>query len=334
MKKDKITVGKIAKKAGVSPSTVSRVLNHRNIVKSETIKQVEDAMAALGYAFDPKVSNSPESPPLVVMNIPAIKNVFYQEVIEGARISAKAHGCYILIHECNLDHRTIHGFCNLLHRVSAAGTIITNCLSEDLLSQIQAITPLVQCCEYNEHADFPYVSVDDFSAAKNATEYLLSCGCRKLALINGPMDFKYAVKRKEGFLHTLKMHDIVILQSWIVQLPEVNYEMAYAAICRILNAETRPHAFFTISDIFAAAVIRAAKRFHLKVPNDIMVVGFDNIEFSMMTTPSITTINQPKMQLGYSACEMLLEKIENSSIPVKSLLLDTELIIRESTYNI
>lgn len=334
MKKDKITVGMIAREAGVSPSTVSRVMNHRDIVKPETLKQVEDAMATLGYAFDSTPPNSFENYPLIILNIPAIKNVFYQEIIEGARISAKAHGCYILVHECNLNHRTIHDFCNLLHRIHAAGTIITNCLSQDLLSQIQAIAPLIQCCEYNENADFPYVSVDDFFAAKNATEYLLSCGCRKLALINGPLDFKYAVKRKEGFLHTLKMHNIEILQSWIVQLPEINYEMAYAAICRLLNGETYPHAFFVISDIFAAAVIRAANRFHLQVPKDIMVVGFDNIEFSMMTTPSLTTINQPKFQLGYSACELLLEKIENPSMPVKSLLLDTELIVRESTYKI
>lgn len=98
--------------------------------------------------------------------------------------------------------------------------------------------------------------------------------------------------------------------------------------------EPRPNAFFVASDIFAAAVIRAAKRFKLNVPKDIMVVGFDNIEFSTMTCPSITTVNQPRLQLGYTACEMLLEMMENPSSSPKSLILDAELVIRESTAKI
>ena len=125
--------------------------------------------------------------------------------------------------------------------------------------------------------------------------------------------------------------DITIPQDWIVQLPDVNYQMAYSAVCRLLNSDVRPNAFFVISDIFAAAVIRAAKRFNLNVPQDILVVGFDNIDFSMMTNPTITTVNQPSFQIGYSAAELLMESIEHPDIPPKSLTLDTELIIREST---
>lgn len=190
---------------------------------------------------------------------------------------------------------------------------------------------MVQCCEYNEEATYPYVSIDDFTAAENATNYLISCGCTKLAFINGPATFKYANKRYEGFSSALSKAEISIPPNWVVQLPEINYEMAYSAVCRILNSETRPNAFFTISDIFAAAVIRAAKRFHLHVPKDIMVVGFDNIDLSSMTSPSLTTVNQPGFQQGYSACELLLKIIENPSVTPRSLLLDAELIIREST---
>lgn len=132
-------------------------------------------------------------------------------------------------------------------------------------------------------------------------------------------------------MNALAKAQITIPRQWVVQIPEVNYDMAYAAVCRLLNADTHPNAFFTISDVFAAAVIRAAKRFHLHVPRDIIVVGFDNIEFSAMTTPSITTVNQPKFQMGYTACEMLLELMEDPYAEMRSLLLDTELVIREST---
>ncbi len=331
MKKEKITVSKIAETAGVSPATVSRVLNHRSIVKPETIKQVEDAMMLLGCPVSREPSYNVSRQPLIVINIPGIENAFYQNVLKGARVSAKAHGCHLLIHESPLDRSSVHNFCGLLKRVEAAGTIILNYVSQELLEQIHSVAPLVQCCEYNENADYPYVSIDDFQAAENATNYLLSCGCRKIALINGPANFKYARKRYEGFLYALNRAEVFVPQNWIIQLPEINYEMAYAAICRVLNSETRPNAFFAISDIFGAAVIRAAKRFGLNVPQDIMVVGFDNIDFSAMTSPSLTTVSQPSFQQGYSACELLMEMIENPSITPRSLLLDAELIVREST---
>ncbi len=89
--------------------------------------------------------------------------------------------------------------------------------------------------------------------------------------------------------------------------------------------------FFVISDVFAAAVIRAAKRFDLRIPEDIIVVGFDNLDISIMTCPTITTVNQPSFQLGYSACELLLDSINHPDMFPKSLILDTELIIRESS---
>ena len=314
----KITVSLIAEKAQVSPATVSRVLNHRELVKEPTIRRVEEAMRSLGCQMENTVTVSKETQPLVVLNIPGIENAFYQEIIRGARVSAKAHGCHLLIHESHLNKGNMLDFCNLLRRVDAAGVIRT-------------IAPLVQCCEYNEHADYPYVSIDDTKAAEIATEYLLSNGGSKIALINGPGNFKYARRRQEGFMNALQKAEVMIPKQWIVQLPEVSYEMAYAAICRLLNSDSRPNAFFTISDIFAAAVIRAAKRFHLHVPRDILVVGFDNIELSSMTTPSITTVNQPKFQMGYTACEMLLELLEEPQEEMKSLILDTELIIREST---
>ena len=308
----KITVSLIAEKAQVSPATVSRVLNHRELVKEPTIRRVEEAMRSLGCQLENTVTVSKETQPLIVLNIPGIENVFYQEIIRGARVSAKAHGCHLLIHESHLNKGNLLDFCNLLRRVDAAGVILLNRVSEEGLNQIRVIAPLVQCCEYNDHADYPYVSIDDARAAELATEYLLSNGGSKIALINGPGNFKYARRRQEGFMNALR-------------------NAAYAAVCRLLNSDSRPNAFFTISDVFAAAVIRAAKRFHLHVPRDILVVGFDNIELSSMTSPSITTVNQPKFQMGYTACEMLLELMEDPHGEMKSLLLDTELVIREST---
>ena len=334
MKKDKITVADIAKKAGVSPATVSRVLRHRELVKSETIQQVENAMSALGCLLEKGTIAAATEQPLIILNVPELDNVFYLKVIDGALVSAKAHGYRLLINDSPLDRSSIYSFINLLKQVHAAGVILLNHVSKEQLDMIHSVVPLVQCSEYNEHADYPYVSIDDYSAATSAAEYIVSCNCNKLAMINGPMSFKYAVKRQEGFLDTLRKKDISVRPDWIVSLPEVNYQMAYSAVCRLLNNEIRPNAFFVISDVFAAAVIRAAKRFDLRIPEDIIVVGFDNLDISIMTCPTITTVNQPSFQLGYSACELLLDSINHPDMFPKSLILDTELIIRESSAKI
>lgn len=327
--KKKITITDISRKAGVSAATVSRVINHRSLVRLETVQQVEDAMSALGYAFEP----TPEIPSrkTIILNLPEISNAFYREVIRGANTSAQAHGYDLLINITPINRNTIGSFCNLLHTSNAAGVILANCVHEDYLEQIAAIVPLIQCCEYNDHSDYPYVTIDDVAAAEMATEYLLSCGRNKISMINGPYSFNYARKRQEGFLNVLQGRDIFIPQSWIVSLPAVNYEMAYSAVCRLLNSDPHPNAFFVISDVFAATVIRAAKKYNLKIPRDIMVVGFDNIDFSMLTTPSITTVSQPSFQEGYSSCELLVEMIHNPEITPKPLILGTELVIREST---
>ncbi len=331
MKKEKITISDIAGKSGVSPATVSRVLNHRDLVKLETIQQVERAMAELGYLSESGSKGIPEPEPLIIMNVPGLDNVFYLKILAGARVSATAHGYQLLINDAPINSSSIHSFTELLRQVHASGVILLNHVPEEQLNLIHAVCPLVQCCEYNADSDYPYVSIDDYESAKMATEYLISSNCNKIALINGPRTFKYAVNRQAGFLDALRQADITIPQDWIVQLPDVNYQMAYSAVCRLLNSDVRPNAFFVISDIFAAAVIRAAKRFNLNVPQDILVVGFDNIDFSMMTNPTITTVNQPSFQIGYSAAELLMESIEHPDIPPKSLTLDTELIIREST---
>ncbi len=327
----KITVAQIAKHAGVSPATVSRVLNHRDLVKEATVKQVEDAMISLGFSVPEHKSESSSELPVIILNVPQINNIFYSDIIRGATSSANAHGCHLVISQSPLDHGSIHEFYALVKRVNATGAILLNHISNELLHRLNDVVPIIQCCEYNQEAELPYVTIDDCAAAQRATEYIIGCGRNKIAIINGPLSYKYAAERRRGFLAALQNAELSIPGSWMIQLPEVNYEMAYAAACRLLTSEVIPNAFFTASDTFAAAVIRAAGRYQYHVPRDIIVVGFDNTDLSAMFCPSITTVNQPKFQQGFTACEMLLERISNPHLATKSIILDTELIIREST---
>jgi LacI family repressor for deo operon, udp, cdd, tsx, nupC, and nupG len=162
-------------------------------------------------------------------------------------------------------------------------------------------------------------------------EYLFSMGRQRIAFINGPIRYKYAKQRLQGYLESLDRAGIARNPELIIQLPEVSYSLAVSAVTQLLGANTPPDAFFCVSDIYAAAVIKSCARMGLNVPRDIMVTGFDNIEIASMITPTITTVNQPQYQLGFSACNLLIELLDNPNAGMRKILLGTELIVREST---
>ena len=179
--------------------------------------------------------------------------------------------------------------------------------------------------------EIPYVSIDDIAATRTIMEYLLSLGRRRIAFINGPIRYKYARHRLQGYINSLDKAGISQESRLIIQLPEINFNMAVSAVTQLLGGENLPDAFFCASDVYAAAVIKACTRMGLNVPRDIMVVGFDNVEIASMLNPTITTVNQPRYQLGLSSCNLLIELINNPKSIIRSILLETELIVREST---
>jgi LacI family repressor for deo operon, udp, cdd, tsx, nupC, and nupG len=218
----------------------------------------------------------------------------------------------------------------LVKQTRTAGLIITNSVEATLLKKLAAAVPLVQCCEYDETIPLPYVSIDDIAAAKTVMEYLFSRGKKSIALLNGPGRYKYARHRLRGYLEALDRAGIKSDPALIIHLPEISFDMAVSEAIRLLR-EKRPDAFFCSSDVYAAAVIRAGKRLGYRVPGDFAVTGFDNVEIASMTQPAITTMNQPKHQMGVSGCELLIERILDPRSPVRNILLETELIVRESS---
>jgi DNA-binding LacI/PurR family transcriptional regulator len=191
--------------------------------------------------------------------------------------------------------------------------------------------PIVRCNEYCEVNGISFVCIDEFAAARKATDYLISCGYKKIALLNCSLHFPFVRQRETGYLEALSNAGLEKKAEWIAHISSINYALAYSSAMDILTQNDRPDAFFAVSDVYAIAVIHAVKRLKLRVPEDVSVIGFDNIEISSMVDPTITTIEQPDEQIGYQGCELLIEKINNPQIPSKRIFLDTELIVREST---
>jgi DNA-binding LacI/PurR family transcriptional regulator len=124
-----------------------------------------------------------------------------------------------------------------------------------------------------------------------------------------------------------------IREDWIVHVPALSYSQAFSYILNILKERDHPDGIFAVSDMYAVAALHAIKKAGFRVPEDISVIGFDNSEISSMVDPPITTIAQPSFQIGYQSCELLIEKINTPNVAKKQLLLNTELIIRNSTAN-
>lgn len=326
------TVSEIAKLANVSPATVSRVLNHPELVREETVQAVYEVMRELDVEIKSRHrtdNHNQAKKDIIILNVPDINNIFYEEIMNGANTSATAHNYSLVITQ--FSKRNINELINLIKSIGAVGVILLSKLNAYELSEIAQITNLVQCCEYNPETDYPYISINNYSSAKAATEYLIASGRHKIAFVNGPLSYNYALERQRGFVDAMNGAGLVVRPNWMINVPRIDFSIAYASICQLLDSSIIPNAIFTSSDILAAAAIRAANHYNLNVPRDISVVGFDNIPYASMSTPSITTVSQPNYQIGYTACEMLIENTLNPDMASKSILLNTEFIVREST---
>lgn len=329
---DKVNIIEISKMTGVSPTTVSRVINHRELVKEETARLVEEAIASSGYVTkSTKPVQKKSNKNILIMNAPS-KEQFYLEISKGVEMAAKTSGYYLLNSWFSITRESLNCFLDMIVKTNAAGVIFLNQLPKDILEAIDAVVPVVQCCEFNPSVDLPYVSIDDFSAAQKATNHLINEGRKKILFVSGSQEYKYVLERRRGYLSAMQQANLPVTRSSEITLPENSFSLACTAIMQVLRSEEiKPDAIFTSSDILAMAAVRAVKYCALLIPRDIMIVGFDDIKYASMTSPPLTTVRQPSQQLGYSACSLLLQRITTPGFTPKSMILDTELILREST---
>jgi LacI family repressor for deo operon, udp, cdd, tsx, nupC, and nupG len=323
---------RIAEETGISIATISRVFTGASNVKADTRRRVIDTLKNYGYdtSFIEERGRIQENR-LIILNVPSTGNPFYNQIIHGAKAAATQRGCHLLLNEDHINDSTIDNLLRLLRKTQVAGLITTNHMAPMYLKRISETVPLVQCCEYDSGFDLPYVSIDDVGATKTAMEYLFSLGRKNIAFINGPVRYKYAKQRLQGYLEALKNADIPSDPQMILQLSEINYDLAVSAVTNLFDSGKRPNAFFCASDVLAAAAIKVGIRKGFSVPNDLAVVGFDNVDISAMMNPTITTISQPQFQLGFSSCELLIEHITNPQHHMHSIMFATELLVREST---
>ena len=328
-----VTIQDVANEAKVSIATVSRVLNGKGPVSPEKRKAVIAAVEKLDYSMDQgSRSDRKGGTNILLMIVPRISNPFYSEIIHGFQNNAYRHGYEVLLCQSMNNPRRTEEYINLLKsRVVVGAVTLDPSANLDVFATLGRSYPIVQCCEYNKSLDYSYVSIDSVMAARRAVQFLQSVGYSKIALINSNLQYKYAQDRQAGFEQAMAEVGLPVRPDWIVHISDVNYSLAVSAAEQLLRPQDRPDAIFAVSDIIAAAVVKVAHKFAIAIPRELGVVGFDNTEISLMMEPSITTINQPRYEIGSYACDLLIEQINNPKAPARQLLLNTELIAREST---
>lgn len=324
-------IQQVAKQAGVSVATVSRVLNGQSTVTARTRIKVEDAIKKLNYEpslLGRNLRNS-ESRILLIL-IPKIANPFYLDIINGIETAALSQNYNILLCETDSNPERENIYFDLVRKKMADGIISMDpAVNIDKLIELAERHAIIQCSEYSEDSGIPYVTIDNEEAAYRAIKHLIKIGHEKIALVNSDEKYLYARQRKAGYKKALEEHGIPVNEDYIFHTQQLGFEYGQQAMKKILSLENCPTAVFAVSDLLAIGALKEINSYGLHVPDDIAVVGFDKIDFSNMTNPTLTTISQPMHRMGTIAAEMLIDKIKG--VDVESIILDHELVIREST---
>ena len=332
MKRNKPTVSEIARHSGLSPATVSRTLNHPELVSPNTSALVHSTISLLSARAEQPAPDTSKVLQILV-NIPDPGNLFYSVLLNGILKSADFRGYRVLITRDLLDSPdSVDSIIRQIYLCNIKGMILCTSLSDAGYKKIAAHVPIVQCTEAGT-ADYSYVGIDNYKAAFSAMEHIYSTGHHKIALLNGSLSFTYARQRQKAYCDFMRQNDLVISAGYILNFAGIIYEAAYASVSQLLASPNRPDAIFAVSDVFAVAAAKAAAAHGLKIPDDLVIVGFDNIQLlSAVSTPPISSVQQPRFQMGYTAGEILYDCITTgtSSVPQR-IILPTELIIRSSS---
>jgi LacI family transcriptional regulator, repressor for deo operon, udp, cdd, tsx, nupC, and nupG len=324
-------IQQVAKQAGVSVATVSRVLNGQNTVSAKTKMKVEETIKKLNYEPSLLGRNLRTSESrLFLILIPTISNPFYLEIIKGIEQVAISQNYNILLCETDSNPEKENIYFDLVRKKMADGIISMDpAVNVETLKKLAENYAIIQCSEYEEGTGIPYVTIDNEEASYRAVKHLIQIGHKKIALMNSDEKYLFARQRKMGYKRALEENGITLKNEYIIPTQRLGFENGQQAMKKILNLHDRPTALFAVSDLLAIGALKEINAAGLHVPNDIAVVGFDKIDFSNMTNPTLTTIAQPMKRMGSVAARMLIEKIKGEE--VESIILDHELVIREST---
>ncbi|SJZ64545.1 LacI family DNA-binding transcriptional regulator [Anaerorhabdus furcosa] len=332
-----VKISDVSKLAGVSVATVSRVINNTCFVNPETKEKVLKAVEELAYEPNLSARNLRRNTSGAILVIaPNMTNPYYSNIIKGISETARKYDCSTFVCSTDGDKEQELELLKILdnRRADAAIILATNIDNDEILPYVKKY-PVVFCSEYNPALNIDRVSIDNYQAAVEATEYLIGLGHRNVGMMSSENDYISTELRKQGFLDACKKHGIKNAEKNIVYASkDYSFSSARSLAKKIFSKKNHIDALFCISDILALGAIYGARECKLEVPEDVSILGFDNLEYSEMMVPQISTVNQPCYKLGEAAMERIQDKLNNPESEPKVEILKHRLVVRGSTSKI
>jgi DNA-binding LacI/PurR family transcriptional regulator len=328
-----VTIRKVASRAKVSVATVSRVLNHHRGVKKHLRQAVEEAIRGLGYEYKPSRPSGGQGHPAyrIGLVVASMLNPFHALLLKGISSAALVHDVELVLLDAEEDVQTERQH---LLRVLEGGAIhgliyipFAQQLDPAVDELIERRFPMVFLDRVLERDDTCTVSSDNVEGAYQAVTYLLDLGHRDIAFIAGPPQFSTTRARLEGYSRGLKEYGLPVRDD-LVLAGDTSFETAYAEVQKFLAGGRSCTAIFGSNDLMAFGAWEAAEARGLRVPQDLSIIGYDEIPFSSYR--SLTTIAQPSFEMGRHALTLLVDIIAGRRTPPQRVLLRDSLIIRRS----
>jgi len=324
----------VAKRAGVSIATVSRVLSRPDAVATATRRRVMQAVTHLGYTTNAAGKHlRTQKSDKILVTIPDISNPFYSRVLQSIEESAQREGYAVLLGDTQHDLKREERYTLMLRRRDAEGLIVLGHGLPDVAMEVSretsGIPHVVGACEFNSRADIPRVHIDNRAAARDAIEHLYSLGHRRIGVVTGPTDSALSRDRLEGVTARAKVQraekDVMVVRG------DFSLESGDRAAEQLLARSDRPTAIFCFNDQMAIGAMHALRRRRLAIPDDVSVVGFDDIAFARYAVPPLTTIAQPVREIGQETVRLLLGIVRGQTLSAVSVILPHRLIVRDTT---
>jgi len=326
------TIRDVAKAAKVSISTVSHVINGTRYVSPDTRERVLQAIDTLNYKHNRLASSLRNRKTFTIgVLLPNSANPYFAEVLAGIEEATYAQNYNIILGNATDDPEREQTYLNVLLSRQVDGILlISTGAFEDSIALLAANnTPVVMVDRSADLSGIDEIFTDNQAGGRLATEYLLNLGHERIGCITGPSFLTPSAKRVQGHLDAYAAAHLPHNSDWIVT-GDFQHSGGYDAACKLLALDPQPTAIFACNDLMAVGAISAVHQAGLHVPQDISVVGYDDIPLASYATPRLTTVAQPAREIGHLAVKRLLQRLTNPDLPPRHEKLPIKLIERDS----
>ncbi len=330
-----VTIKQVAEKAGVSIQTISRVLNNRPDVSPETRTRVEQIIKNLGYQPYAMARGLASKRTFTLGLISAdFTDYWFAQVATAAEAEAHEHGYFFMLGTTGMNPQDEPKFLRLLTQRHVEGILFIRAEHlqdfEHLRNLQQSGIPVVSTGFYLPGSEFSFIEVDNQDGARQATQHLLNLGHRQIAMITGPRGLNSVENRPQGFRQALQSAGVAPNPELIIEGQSWWHRAGYDGAQALLNKKLPFTALFAQNDRLARGAMMALNEASLKVPQDISIVGYDDIPEAEFAAPPLTTIRQPMRAVGQAAAQLLITLIEDPNAVPQQLLFKAELVSRSS----